>query len=259
MEQSGLGTRVGASLLAVVVGLATVPPVGAVEPVVGTIQVSGAAWVASSSTDWSRLSSTRPLVAGDRLRTGSDGYLLADLGDAGVVGLYGNAEVATTSAGAGPVVEVQKGKVAFHLSPNSRMKLNAQGTGIASGTMAADGYVEYDANGTPVVVVEDGALNVRTASGATKTLSRGDRLALGGPKAPAPVQIAQAEDDSSRKAGAVAGEEEPAAAAFGETQYAGLAVPAWAGVAVVAGAIGGAIYYGASDGDNNRSDSPSGD
>jgi hypothetical protein len=168
MEQSGLGTRVGASLLAVVVGLATVPPVGAVEPVVGTIQVSGAAWVASSSTDWSRLSSTRPLVAGDRLRTGSDGYLLADLGDAGVVGLYGNAEVATTSAGSGPVVEVQKGKVAFHLSPNSRMKLNAQGTGIASGTMAADGYVEYDANGTPVVVVEDGALNVRTASGDTK-------------------------------------------------------------------------------------------
>jgi len=255
MGESGFGTRVGASVLALAVGLGTVPPVGAVEPIVGTIQVSGAAWVASSNADWSRLSSTRPLVAGDRLRTGSDGYLLADLGDAGVVGLYGNAEVATTSAGSGPVVDVQKGKVAFHLSPNSRMKLNARGTAIASGATASDGYVEYDAQGTPVVVVEDGALHVRSASGDVKTLSRGDRLAIAAATA-APVEVAQADDDS-RKAGAVAGEEEPVAA-VGGAQYAGLTVPGWAAVAVVAGAIGGAVYYGADDGDNG-SDSPSGD
>jgi hypothetical protein len=258
MQRSSLGKRAGTVALALAIGFATVPPVGAVEPVVGTIQVSGAAWVASPNTDWSRLSSTRPLVAGDRLRTGSDGYLLADLGDAGVVGLYGNAEVATTSAGSGPVVEVQKGKVAFHLSPNSKMKLHAQGTGIVSGATAADGYVEYDPNGTPVVVVEDGALHVQTAAGASKTLSRGERLALG-PAAVEPKQIAQSDDDS-RKAGAVAGDQEAAPiAAAGGTQYAGLEVPAWAGVAVVAGAIGGAVYYGTTDGDNDGSDSPSGD
>jgi len=258
MQQSVLRRCFRVPVLALAIGFAAAPPVGAVEPVVGTIQVSGAAWVASSDADWSRLSSTRPLLAGDRLRTGSDGYLLADLGDAGVVGLYGNAEVATKSAGTGPVVEVQRGKVAFHLSPNSKMKLNARGTGIASGASAADGYVEYDASGTPVVVVEDGALQVSTTAGDTKTLSRGDRLALG-QTAPAPVQIAQSDDDT-RKAGAVAGEEEPApVAAAGGTQYAGLDVPAWAGVAVVAGAIGGAAYYAADDGDNDGSDSPSGD
>jgi hypothetical protein len=251
MEQPVFGNRVVASVLAVAMILAVAPCVGAADPVVGTIQVSGAAWVASSKADWARLSATRPLVAGDRLRTGSDGYLLADLGDAGVVGLYGDAEVATTSAASGPVVNVQKGKVAFHLSPNSKMRLNAQGTGIASGAKAADGYVEYDAKGTPVVVVEDGALNVQTASGATKTLSRGERLALG---APAPVQVAEANDDSDRRAGAVAADEQPVAA----PQYAGVDVPAWAGIAVVAGAIGGAVYYGAHNG-GNGSDSPSGD
>jgi hypothetical protein len=253
MEQSVSGKRVGASVLAVAMILAIPPRVVAADPVVGTIQVSGAAWVASSKADWARLSSTRPLVAGDRLRTGSDGYLLADLGDAGVVGLYGNAEVATTTAASGPVVNVQKGKVAFHLSPNSKMRLNAQGTGIASGANAADGYVEYDAKGTPVVVVEDGALNVQTASGATKTLSRGERLALGA-TAPPPKQVAAADDDSDRRAGAVAAEEQPVAT----PQYAGLDVPAWAGIAVVAGAIGGAVYYGVDDGDHG-SDSPSGD
>jgi hypothetical protein len=259
MGQNDLGKRAGASLLAFALIVASVPPAGAVEPVVGTIQVSGAAWVASSHADWSRLSSTRPLVAGDRLRTGSDGYLLADLGDAGILGLYGNAEVATTSAASGPVVEVQKGKVAFHLSPNSKMKLNARGSAIASGATASDGYVEYDARGTPVVVVEDGALHVRTAAGDVKTLSRGDRLAMVATQSvsPAPVEVAQANDDDARKAGAVAAEEEPAAPVDGP-KYAGLTAPGWAAVAVVAGAIGGAVYYGADDGDNG-SDSPSGD
>lgn len=255
MEQRGFRRRAVASVLGIAMVLATAPPVGAVEPVVGTIQVSGVAWVASSDADWSRLSSTRPLVAGDRLRTGSDGYLLADLGEAGVLGLYGNAQVATKSAGSGPVVEVEKGKVAFHLSPNSKMKLNARGSAIASGATASDGYVEYDAGGTPVVVVEDGALHVQTASGEVKTLSRGERLAIAASQAK-PVETAQADDDA-RKAGAIAAEEEPVAAAS-STQYAGFDVPAWAAVAIVAGAIGGAVYAGVDDGDNG-SDSPSGD
>jgi len=255
MEESALIKRFAASLLAFAFGLVTTPPAAALEPVVGTIQVSGAAWVASANAGWSRLSSTRPLVAGDRLRTGSDGYLLADLGDAGVVGLYGDAEVATTTAEAGPVVEVEKGKVAFHLSPSSSMKLNAKGTGIRSGATAADGYVEYDATGAPVVVVEDGSLRVETASGDIKTLSRGDRFAIAAAP-PAEVQLAQSEDDG-RRAGAVAAEEVPAPPAAGK-QYAGLSVHGWAAVALVAGAVGGAVYTGI-DGGDNASDSPSGD
>ena len=250
MEQGNLIKRLGASVLSLAIVLTTVPPVGAAESVVGTIQVSGPAWVASPNADWSRLSSTRPLVAGDRLKTGSDGYLLADLGDAGVVGLYGDAEVATKDQGAGPVVDVHKGKVAFHIAPNSRMKLNAQGAAIASNDRAADGYVEYDASGVPVVVVEDGSLNVQLAAGDTKTLARGERLALGAAQGGEPVQVAQSDDDE-RKAGA-------ASSGDGGKTYAGLSPTGWTAVAVVAGAIGGAAYY-ASDDDGGSDDSPSGD
>ena len=130
MSNPTLVTRISAFVLSLGLVLATVPPVGAAGSVFGTIQVSGPAWVASGEADWSRLSSTRPLVSGDRLKTGSDGYLLADLGDAGVVGLYGDAEVTTTDAGPGPVIDVHKGKVAFHLSPESNLELQAKGAGI---------------------------------------------------------------------------------------------------------------------------------
>jgi hypothetical protein len=243
--------RFGASVLSLAIVVSTVPPVGAAESVVGTIQVSGPAWVASPNADWSRLSSTRPLVAGDRLKTGSDGYLLADLGDAGVVGLYGDAEVATNDQGAGPVVDVHKGKVAFHIAPNSRMKLNAQGAAIASGERAADGYVEYDSSGVPVVVVEDGSLNVQLAAGNTKTVARGERLALGA-NGGEPIAVAQADEDVDRKAGAAASGE-------GTKTYAGLSATGWTAVAVVAGAIGGAAYYASDDDDGGDDDSPSGD
>ena len=252
MEQGNFIKRFGASVLSLALVLSTVPPVGAAESVVGTIQVSGPAWVASPNADWSRLSSTRPLVAGDRLKTGSDGYLLADLGDAGVVGLYGDAEVATQDQGAGPVVDVHKGKVAFHMAPNSRMTLNAQGSAIASVERAADGYVEYNASGVPVVVVEDGSLNVQLAAGDTKTLGRGERLSLGASAGTVePEKVAQADDDD-RKAGAAASEE--------TKTYAGLSSTGWVAVAVVAGAIGGTAYYAENrdQGDDNNG-TPSGE
>jgi hypothetical protein len=252
MAKRNIARRAGAIALSATVALGNVPPAGAIEKVVGTVQVSGPAWVASGTTDWSRVSSARPLLAGDRLKTGSDGYLLADLGDAGVVGLYGNAEVLTADQGAGPVVDVQRGKVAFHMSPNSRMKVNARGAAIASGAQAADGYVEYDASGVPVVVVEDGSLTVDLGSGAKRTLARGERLTLADAQAgERPVQVAAAEDDERRAGAAASGGD-------GEPATAGIGVAGWTAVAVVAGALGGAVYYGVASGDNDR-DSPSGD
>jgi hypothetical protein len=79
MSYATVVKRVSVSVLSLGLVVMTVPPVGATGSVFGTVQVSGPAWVASGSADWSRLSSTRPLVSGDRLKTGSDGYLLADL------------------------------------------------------------------------------------------------------------------------------------------------------------------------------------
>jgi hypothetical protein len=246
MSYPTLIARIGASVLSLGLVLATVPPVGAAGSVFGTIQVSGPAWVASGTADWSRLSSTRPLVSGDRLKTGSDGYLLADLGDAGVVGLYGDAEVTTSDAGPGPVINVHKGKVAFHLSPESNMRLQAQGAGIATKQAAADGYVEYDGQGVPVVVVEEGSLLVQIA-GVDKTLSRGDRLALEGSAVATPedepMQLAGATDDDDKKAAAMA--------AGGGATYGGMSTGAWTAVGVVVAATGGAIAAssGGSDSD----------
>jgi hypothetical protein len=249
MSYPTLVKRICASVLSVGLVVITVPPVGASGSVFGTIQVSGPAWVASGTADWSRLSSTRPLVSGDRLKTGSDGYLLADLGDAGVVGLYGDAEVTTTDAGpGGPVIDVHKGKVAFHLSPASNLKLQAKGAGIATQKAAADGYVEYDKHGVPVVVVEEGSLLVQMA-GVDKTLSRGERLSISEASATTdePEQIAmQDDDDDSRKAAAMAAD-------GGSATYGGLSAGAWTAVAVVVAATGGAIAASSGGSDSNGS------
>ncbi len=61
--------------------------------VFGTVQVNGPVWSSTGAADWAEVSATRPLVAGDKYRTGDEGYLLADLGDQGVVGMYGNTEI----------------------------------------------------------------------------------------------------------------------------------------------------------------------
>ncbi|RMF22948.1 MAG: hypothetical protein D6760_06345 [Deltaproteobacteria bacterium] len=202
------------------------------------MQVSGPAWVSSGATDWSQLSATRPLVAGDRLKTGSDGYLLADLGEAGVVGLYGNAEIRANDSGQGPVIDVLKGKVAFHLSPSSKLQLKAEGAGIGSKTAPADGYVEFDEHGVPVVVVEEGSLHVQVA-GVDRELTRGERMAL---KSDAePMQVAANNDDEENRKKAAAVAAGGAGAAAGGATLAGLSATTWTALGVIVAATGGAI------------------
>jgi len=243
-----------ASVLSLTVILVAVPPVGAVESVFGRIQVSGPAWVASDSADWSRLSSTRPLVAGDRLKTGSDGYLLADLGEQGVIGLYGDAEVTARQVGEAPAIEVHKGKVAFHLAPESKLKLNAEGAGIHSQKAAADGYVEYGQDGVPVVVVEEGSLNVQIA-GVDSELTRGQKMALKPDASAEKIQIAashegemKGDDDDRDKGGAMF---------MGGKKYGGLSIAGWTALGVVGAATGGAIAASAGNSSGSGA-SPSG-
>jgi hypothetical protein len=212
--------------------LLSVVPAGATDDIFGTIQVSGPAWVSSQAADWARLSATRPLVSGDRLKTGSDGYLLADMGDDGVVGLYGDAEVSTHQTGETPVIDVHRGKVAFHLAPDSNLKLKADQGAIVSQTAAADGYVEYGSDGVPVVVVEEGNLMVQVA-GADRTLARGERMALRPDAAPMQVAAADKDEGDSRKAAA--------AAAGGGGKKAGLSAAGWTAIGIVAAGVGGAF------------------
>jgi hypothetical protein len=251
MAYPKVGARVLAASLFLSMVAFSVPPVGAAGPMFGTIQVSGPAWVASESTDWSRLSSTRPLVAGDRLRTGSDGYLLADLGAAGVVGLYGDAEVITSDAGNAPTIDVQKGKVAFHLSPKSNLRLQAKGAGIASDAMPADGYVEYGQDGVPVVVVEDGSLMVQMA-GTDRHLARGEKLALESTAQAEPIQLAASNGEDEKKAAAAM------PGSGGHTTYGGISGAGWTAIGGVLALTGGAVGLAASNdhqgGDRNGSD-----
>lgn len=248
MANPSRAARFCAASLSLALVVSNVPFAGAAGSMYGTIQASGTAWVAATSTsDWSRLSSTRPLVAGDRLRTGTDGYVLADLGEAGVVGLYGDAEVSATDAGHRPMIDVHKGKVAFHFSPKSKLTVRANGAGIASDAMPADGYVEYGKDGVPVVVVEDGALMVQVA-GMDRKLESGEQLALKGNSQPEPVRTA-ANGDESKKAAAAA------MSKGGPNTYAGVSPAGWTAIAGVAALTGSAIAVGVSSGSGNGNDS----
>ena len=255
LDVSGWGRRVAVSLLTVSITLTSVPPVIAAEPVIGTVQVSGPAFAATAKSDWAKIAAARPLVAGDRLKTETGGHLVADLGKLGVVGLYGNSEISVGRQGNDIAVEVQRGKVAFHLEPNTRLKITSRGAAIAAGTLPADGYVEFDAAGAPVVVVEGESLGVSLPGGVVKSLSRGDRLALtGGPNA-VPSKVAITEDE--RKAGAAAAPPEAV-----RKRYAGLSARGWTALAVVAVAVGVGVGVGVGGGGGGGGDSnpsPSGE
>lgn len=251
-KQRSRHERIAACGLSVCMVLATVPPVGAAEKALGTIQVNGPAYAASGKADWAQIMGPRPLFAGDRLKTGRDGYLVADLGAIGVVGLFGDTEVVTSESGDLFVVDVQKGKAAFHFEPGSRMRFTTKGASIVSGTTAADGYVEFDTTGTPVVVMEGGALDVKFADGATKTVSRGERLALSG-TAQAQVAPGATAEDERRAAGSAS----PPAKV--KKKYAGLTPLGWTAVGVAAAAVAGgaAALAGGGGGGGGSDNSPS--
>lgn len=234
--------RIVAYTLSVTIILATVPPVGAVEKALGTIQVNGPAYVASGSAAWTQIMGPRPLFPGDRLKTGKDGYLVADLGAIGVIGLFGDSEVATAESADLFLIDVQRGKAAFHLEPGSRMRVTAKGASIVPGTNAADGYVEYDATGTPVVVMEGGVLDIKFADGTAKTVTRGERLALTAAAEPEPAPVAAAGDERKATGAASAPPEKV------KKKYAGLTPLGWTAVGLAAAAVAGGAAALASGG-----------
>jgi len=242
-----------ASVLSVAVVFTAVPPVGAAEAALGTIQVNGPAYAASGTAGWAQIVGPRPLFAGDRLKTGKDGYLVGDLGAIGVIGLFGDTEVTTASADNLFVVEVLKGKAAFHLEPGSRMRLTAKGATVVPGTSAADGYVEFDATGTPVVVMEGGVLDVRFADGTTKRLNRGERLAMTTAAQPEPAPVVAGEDERKATGAASAPPEKV------KKKYAGLTPLGWTAVGLAAAAVAGgaAALAGGGGGGSNGDNSPS--
>jgi hypothetical protein len=222
--------KMGVSALAALVLLATtIPASRAADRVAGSIRVSGPAFVARDGADWVPVTGPRPLVAGDRLKTGRDGYLVADMGQSGLIGLFGDSEAVTTDRDSTTVVDVLKGKVAFHFEPNAPLVIRVQDSELTSGTQTADGYVEHDAGGTPVVVMEGGSLSVRTADGTVKTVAKGERLEF------ASAQDTAGVSDERRAAAAPS----PTDAKPSRPKYAGLTARGWTAIAVVTAAVAG--------------------
>jgi|GEM_PF-1876068 len=184
MAQKTSSTR--AFLLILVPAFVLAMPLAAlaVNPIFGTVQVNGPVFLNNGAHGWDKVELTRPMVAGDHLKTGEEGYLLADLGKQGVVGMYGDTEIATGGSENGPLIDVRRGKLAFHMGTASAMTITAAdaeilstGTAGSKAKDAADGYVEINSNGDAVVAVEDGRLSVRVA-GVDRTLKKGERLLL---------------------------------------------------------------------------------
>lgn len=170
MEKNALWKRVLAYTVSTGMIIVQVPSIGAAPSVFGTVKGAGPAWVAAGSSEWSQVSSTRPLLAGDSLKTGDKGFVLAELGSQGTVGLYSGAEVRTSGTSDAAVIDVAKGKVAFHVGENSPMRFESAGAAV-KGTGKADGYID----GGQSLTVERGAMQV-AMGGSEHTVKAGERF-----------------------------------------------------------------------------------
>jgi hypothetical protein len=235
MTAKGFGRRAAACVLTVTITFSTVPPVAARDAILGTTIVSGTAFSSTATSDWVKITGTVPLVSGDRLKTGKDSGLVADLHKHGVIGLYDDSEISVVEQGADIAVEALAGKVAFYLAPRSRIKLTASNATIAADTRKAEGYVEFNQQGVPELVVESDDVSVMVAGGAAKVYARGDRIVLSD-AALAQAQVKVTTTDE-RKAGVVG----PAPAK--SRKKGGLSPLAWTaiGLAVVAAGVGAGV------------------
>ena len=251
-----IGRRLAASLLSVTLILANIPQARALDSILGTIQEKGPAYAATPLTDWSKITGSRPLVAGDRLKTEAGGNLLADLGNRGVIGLYADSEVSVAAKGDEILVEAKRGKVAFHLEPGGRVQVTTAGAVIPASPLkdVADGYVEFDQTGTAQVVVESPTLNVALADGSVRTLAGGDRLAVAARPEAAPTQVATQRQDE-RKAGPVAAPPKSAPS----RKFAGLSPWGWTAIGGLVLAVGVGAGVGASGGGGGGDSNGSGD
>ncbi len=199
----------------------------AAESILGTIENSGSVWVARPGEDWHEFQKVRPIVTGDRLRTGKDGYLIADLGSDGVLGMFASTEVRVTRSATGVVVSVGKGKVAFHLGADAGLSVVAADSLIrpdrSASEVAAHGYVKLSNAGDAVIVLEEGAAAV-VVEGEIKRLRAGQRLLVSAPDtkkggrlvAEAPAS----EEEASRKAAGILRVPETKVAAKGAAEVA---------------------------------------
>lgn len=151
----------------------------ATDNVIGTVRFSGPAWVGTPESPWTRMGATRPLVSGDRLKTGPEGYMIADLGAHGSIVLHQDAELSSDRTA--PAFAAERGKVAFHLASNSPVQIQANGAEIAATATATDGYVEYDDQGRATLVVETGRVTL-TAAGEHSSIATGEHIVIAADK-----------------------------------------------------------------------------
>lgn len=257
------------SLLSIAMLMGSACPAAAADSILGTLETSGDVWVARHGEDWNEMQSSRPIVTGDRLRTGGNGYVIADLGESGVLGLFATTQIRAAESGAGTSVAVEAGKVAFHLSKGTKLSLVAADSLITTNKsadgVAAHGFVELNEAGDAVIVLEDGAASV-VVDGEVKSLRAGERLLVTAAGAAGGDALASAseDDEQDQAAGILRGDDAAAGGVVAGSTVAGdgtaaavaaTAVPSNA-AAIGLGAlavVAGGVAIGSSGGDSNGS------
>jgi len=248
MENNALWKRVMASAVSMGLVILQVPSVGAAPSVFGTVKGAGPAWVAADSAQWLQVSSTRPLLGGDSLKTDDKGFMLADLGSQGTVGLYSGAEVRTSGTSDAAVIDITKGKVAFHVGDKSPMQFASAGAAV-TGRGTADGYID----GGSSLTVERGTMQVAMA-GTEHTVTAGQRFHFDSQKVE-PVKVAGAYGEPERAEEIPSAPPPPPAAPAAETSGKKTMIAAWViGGLALAGVITAVAITASDDNDHNGSE-----
>ena len=158
--------------------------------ILGTLKATGPVWVGSDDLNWSPLERTRPLVAGDRLRTDSGGSLLADLGRSGTFALVPDTQVAVSVESDVARVHLKKGLVAFTAPDEDGLIVSSGDMRVAVLVPATRGVVVSD--GSSVLLrVDAGAVSVVVPDGVSE-VSAGKELLLAEGRSTAQAAAAKA-------------------------------------------------------------------
>lgn len=194
--------------------------------VLGTVRASGATWVSATGSDWDRLERTRPLVAGDRLRTAAGGFALADLGQAGSLALAPESRIVVERGEGGAIANLEQGLVAFSAMRVGGLTISVAESHLSTAAPVSRGTLVTDGR-LALLRVDEGAMAVST-SGGTARVEAGGQLLLAASVSAATAAAAEASGDGATDR----------LASWARSRLGGLN---WSSVALLAAVAGGVV------------------
>lgn len=224
-----MAKNIVAVVVAVLISVLALP---ALAGILGTVRPAGQVWVAQGGQDgtaWSPLERTRPLLSGDRLRTGAGAFVLADLGGQGSLALAPESRlvVSATRDRTQPRLQLalEEGLVAFSTPRAGGLILSAGGSSMTVSEAGTRGALVSDGQ-LALVRVDEGALLVRTGGEPLRLEAGGQMLLAAGSAAKAAAAEASG-------VGAVEGMASWLQARLGGLQWSSMAIMAAVATGVV--------------------------